>query len=263
LQKAQKIMVFNKIAVLIGVAYPACKSKVLKIVLMLTHFVKLFFVIVFGVQVYANFTQFKKEPKSYMVEFYRNSETLTAFSTLFYACKLATKEHQIFRNDQKMTFWQITLSTLQIPLLMLTFIFEKEGFLYFMIMQDVTIKVTCIRFILAINVIKNKLKSINKRIKALIMSHEDFKVFSFECKYFTVNHSHKDIEFELEMAQLMKIHSDTCELVALVNGTFGLRMLFVLITFFNSILHFSYIFFVEIETTQNCEEIVGELKVEI
>ncbi|KAL7015956.1 hypothetical protein ACKWTF_016748 [Chironomus riparius] len=138
-----------------------------------------------------------------------------------------------------------------------TLFYEKEQRLTQMLFPDLIVKAACIRFILAVEIITRKYKVLSKEIKALMMSHEEFKTFIFECKYFIVNHNQQDTQFDEKIIKFIKRHNDISVLVPLVNEVYGARLFFIVFTFFISIMYFAYNFFIEIETTQKPDVIAG------
>lgn len=250
-------MIFHNIAVFFGAASPNYLSKSSRILFFLFHLLKFFLAIL----VINNNTNFLPPVNGvigeFISKFYLQQLQVTATVSMWHAWKYSETERRLLQTAN-LNFRQIFTIFLSLIVLIPTAFYRHGQELMNLIASDLIIKITCIRYILIIKSITSKFKVLNRKIKSQIMSHESFKAFIFECKLFGVDHNQWDGKFEVVMAELMREHSEIAELVPLVNDTFGARMLLALSTHFISLMHNSYVFFVEIETTQKGDVVVGE-----
>lgn len=253
-------MKFERMAIILGVSNPNFTNKYENFLLMVLHLIK--YCLIIGLS-YIYFDVTIKENGEigiFMMRLFRISICFTGILAIYHSWKYSDKEKEIFtdQNIKNLTFWQIVLIFVTVMIVVPMLSYKKEQRLLHMLFPDLIVKAACIRFILAVEIITRKYKVLSKEIKALMISHEEFKAFIFECKYFIVNHNQKDTQFDEKIVKFMKRHNDISVLVPLVNEVYGARLFFIVVTFFISIMYFAYNFFIEIETTQNPDVIVGE-----
>lgn len=254
-------MNFYFIGVLFGITYPTWTTKYENFVIFLINLVKYTFF--YGLTyIYIKVDlRINGEIGYFMQKSYHFCMAFSAFVLFYYSWRFANQENRFFSMEDppKLKIWGLLLFLLSVLLLLTAIRFENEERLPHMLLPDLIIKITCARFVMVVEFITKKFKVLNKKIKSQMMSHEEFKAFIYECKYFIVDHNRKDDEFDAKIVKFMKEHNEITALVPLVNEMYSTRMLFILITFFVSIMYFTYVFFIEIETLQRFGIIFGEL----
>ena len=199
-------MNFERTAIILGVSNPNFTNNYENLLLMILHLLKYCFIIGMSYIHFGSSVKENGEIGIFMMKLFRVSISLTGILAIFHSWKYSDKEKKIFteQNIKNLTFWQIVLIFVTVMIVMPTLFYEKEQRLTQMLFPDLIVKAACIRFILSVEIITRKYKVLSKEIKALMMSHEEFKAFIFECKYFIVNHSQQDTQFDEKIVKFIK-----------------------------------------------------------